>query len=587
MPLDAVTLGAVSDELNTLLCGARIEKVHQPEKDEIVLLLKTSGGAQRLVISASSEHPRIHITKDLKENPIAPPMFCMLLRKHLTGAKINSITRMGFERAVDINFLTRNELGDITTRHLICEIMGRNSNIILLDENEKIIDSIKHVDLTVSTVRNILPGLKYMLPPDNKERLNPDFSTKDDYYNLIKNAHEGREPEKEIVSGVMGISPLLAGECVYRAVGERKVLAGELDDEKMHLCAEELEKMFKKAKNGEITPCIIIDKTQNRAVDFAPFLLMQYGEDSVVIKESLNEALYEFYHLRDLQAHIKNRSSNIIKVINNNLNRAQKKLDILQKELALSEKREEYRIWGDLISANLHRIKKGDRELVCQNFYEENAPECVITLDTVKTPSQNAQSYYKKYKKAKNTQINATVQIEKTVEEIKYLESVLYSVTNSQSPSDLTEIREELIKFGYIKNDNTKKHKEKQTQSKPMEFECDGYTIFVGKNNTQNDYLTLRIGKSRDLWLHTKNIPGSHVLVKYMGEDFPNNVIESAAKLAAFYSKGKNSSYVEVDYCPVSHVRKPSGAKSGMVIYEGYNTALVNPDEELAEKLRK
>ncbi len=577
MPLDAIALGAIADELNQELKGAKIEKIHQPERDEILLILKGQSGTKKLVISASSANSRVHLVEISKENPSAPPMFCMLLRKHLTGGRIESVKRLGFERVVDIEISSRNELGDITSRHLVCEVMGRNSNIIFLDENRKIIDSVKHIDLTVSSVRNILPGLLYMMPPD-AERLNPLTATEEDYLQVLENAPHGRETERAVTDSVMGISPLLAGECVYRVCGSRNLVIGELSGEEKEKIATELFCLFEKAKNLDFNPCVIYSANENKAKDFAPFEIKQY-ESSMNIKKvnSVNEAACEFYFARDLQTRMNDRSAAITKVITNNIRRAQKKLDILQGELKEAEDREKLKISGDLITANLYKIEKGDEKLVVQNFYDSDYSEIEIKLDSKLTPSQNASRYYTKYKKAKNTEIYATQQIELTLKELDYLESVLYSVSNAQTPSHLGEIRAELALNGYIKSESGKKKREKNENSKPYEFEYNGYTIFVGRNNIQNDMLTLKMSRSRDLWLHAKNIPGSHTLVKYKGEEFPNDVIEVAASLAAYYSKGKNSPYLEVDYCPVSHVKKPNGAKPGMVIYEEYSTAYVTP----------
>lgn len=588
MPLDAVALGAIAHELNGVLAGAKIEKIHQPERDEILLVIKSTAGVKKLVMSASSANSRIHLVEEGKENPLTPPMFCMLLRKHLTGGRIESVERLGFERAVDVKISCRNELGDITERHLICEAMGRNSNIIFLDENRKIIDSVKHIDLTVSSVRNILPGLLYMMPPDSG-RLNPEFASVEDFVSLLKSSPEGREADRAITDGVMGISPLLAGECIYRASGSRNLFVGELTEVQIKKIAEELYNLFKTVREKEICPCVIYSQDGRKAADFAPIEIRQY-ESAMKIKfaESMNDAACEFYFMRDMQARMNDRSAAVTKVVTNNLRRAEKKLNILQGELKEAENREKFKIYGDLITANLYRMKKGDETLMAQNFYDENAGEVEIKLDVKLSPSQNASRYYTKYKKAKNTEIYASEQIEKTIEEIKYLESVLYSVSNAQTPQHLSEIRSELVSYGYIKGDTGKKKKEKNTAcTKPYEFQYKGYTIYVGRNNIQNDMLTLKMSRSRDLWLHTKNIAGSHTLVKYMGEEFPDDVIEVASSIAAFYSKGKNSPYVEVDYCPVSHVKKPNGAKPGMVIYEGYNTAFVKPDGDLAEKLKK
>jgi len=580
MPLDAVALGAVCKELNNELSGAKVEKIYQPERDEIVLSVKTPQGSKKLVISAGSANARMHLTDDMKENPSQPPMFCMLLRKHLSSAKINSIERVGYERIADIEFSARNEMGDLTKKHLICEVMGRNSNIILLDENEKIIDSVKHIDLTVSSVRNVLPGLKYFMPP-SPDKIDPLKATEEDYFSMLQKIPGGREADRAISEHVLGISPLLSGECIFKVCNTRNKLAGELSDNEKRLIAKELNTIFKRAEDGDYSPCIIINEIDKKAMDFSPFEIFQYGDKAVCKKlPRINDALCEFYNMRDLRARMNDRSSNITRIINNNLRRAEKKLNILQSELKEAENREHLRICGDLITANLYRIKKGDSEITAVNYYEENQPEIKIRLDITKSPSKNAEHYYTKYKKAKNTEIYATKQIEITIDEINYLESVLFSVQSAKTPSELSEIRAELSEAGYIKSENKKKKKEKQpAPGKPMEFSYKGYTIYVGKNNVQNDYLTLRMGRARDLWLHTKNIAGSHTLVKYNGEEFPDDVIETAAKLAAYFSKGRNSSLVEVDYCPVSHVKKPSGAKAGMVIYEGYNTALVPPEE--------
>ena len=588
MPLDAVALGAIAHELDSKLKGAKIEKIHQPERDEILLIIKGQSGTKKLVISASSANSRIHLVEESKENPSTPPMFCMLLRKHLTGGRIESIKRLGYERAVDIEISSRNELGDIIARHLICEVMGRNSNIIFLDENRKIIDSVKHIDLTVSSVRNILPGLLYMMPPDT-ERLNPETAMAEDYLKALENAPEGREAERAITDSVMGISPLLAGECVYRACNARSLFIGELTQVQKERIAQELFDLFQKAEKLEFSPCVVYSADGKKVVDFAPFEITQY-ESQMKIKKisSINDAACEFYFTRDLQSRMNDRGSAITKIVSNNMRRAQKKLDILQGELKEAEEREKLKIAGDLITANLYRIKKGDEKIVVENFYDSDFSEIEIKLDSKLTPSQNASRYYTKYKKAKNTEIYAGKQIEITLKEIEYLESVLYSVSNAQTPSHLAEIRSEHASRGYVKNETGRKKKDKNIESsKPYEFEYNGYTIYVGRNNIQNDMLTLKMSRSRDLWLHAKNIAGSHTLVKYMGEEFPNDVIEIAASLAAFYSKGKNSPYLEVDYCPVNHVKKPNGAKSGMVIYEGYNTAFVKPDGELAERLMK
>ena len=587
MPFDAIALGAVAFELNNILVGGKIEKIHQPERDELLFVIKNNRETYKLVISAGSAHSRVHLVKESKENPITPPMFCMLLRKHLIGGKIESVSRLGFERVIDLKISCRNELGDLTTRHLICETMGRNSNIVFLDEEMRIIDSVKHVDLTVSSRRNILPGLKYMMPPDTG-RMNPETATKSDYENVLKNSPEGREADRAITDSVMGISPLLASECIYRACGNGRLKIGELSESDIEKISDELHLMFQKSFECDFTPCILYAQEGNKVIDFAPFMIGQYEAGArTVLTDSVNKAACEYYFMRDMSARMNERGAAVTKVVTNNLRRAEKKLNILQKELKEAENREHLKVCGDLITSNIYRINKGDKVLSAENYYDDGKV-IDIPLDERLSPSQNATRYFTKYKKAKNTEIYATEQIGITVKEIEYLESVLYSICNAQTPQHLAEIRAELSLFGYIKAEKSKGKKDKNPPAgKPMEFEYNGYTIFVGRNNIQNDVLTLRMSRSRDLWLHTKNIAGSHTLVKYMGEEFPDDVIEVAASIAAFYSKGKNAPYVEVDYCPVSHVKKPNGAKAGMVIYEGYNTALVKPDGDLANKLQK
>jgi len=465
--------------------------------------------------------------------------------------------------------------------------MGRNSNIIFLDQDMRILDSVKHIDLTVSSLRNILPGLKYMMPPDSG-RINPEIATIDEYLSVLKKAPEGKETSGAIVTSVMGISPLLAGECVYKVCGNADLRVGELTETDKQNVANELFNLFQASVNNEFSPCVIYSADKKKVIDFAPFLVKQFENGAEILPaETMNKAACEFYFVRDMQARMNDRSSTIVKVVTTNLKRAEKKLDILQGELKEAEKREQYKVFGDIITANMYKIQKGDTKLETQNFYD-NGKDIEIPLDLRLTPSQNATKYYTKYKKAKNTELYAAKQIEITISEIEYLESVLFSLSNAQTPQHLSEIREELVNSGYINPERSKTKKDKNpTIGKPMEFEYNGYTIFVGRNNIQNDILTLRMSRSRDLWLHTKNIAGSHTLIKYNGEEFPNKVIEVAASIAAFYSKGKNSPYVEVDYCPVSHVKKPNGSKAGMVVYEGYSTAFVKPDGELADKLRK
>ncbi len=583
MPLDASAVRCIAYEINNLLSTGRIEKIYQPEKDEIVLVVKSMGRSMRLVISANSQNPRIYITENVKENPSEPPMFCMLMRKHILSGRICDVKSVDFERIIDICIESRNEMGDVVKKHLICEIMGKNSNIILTNEEGKIIDCIKHIDITVSRVRNLFPGLTYHLPPDG-ERENPLESKKEDFERILTDSGEGKSCEKAILSALCGVSPLMAREAVYTSCGRSDKLIGELVDGEREALARCLWEMFGRIRENIYTPQILYKEGEGKPFDFAVYEITQYEGDIVKKREeSICAVLELFYQERDTAERMRSRSYALMKNITSLLDRLRKKCVLLEDTLKESAERDKYKIFGDIITANLYRMSQGDKILKAVNFYDEEQKEIEIALDESKSPAKNAQQYYRKYQKAKTAEVEAAKQLEKAVEEIWYLESVVSEIEDCKTPSELEEIRGELIDAGVIKTVSTKKKQVKKKISMPQRYEFEGYSIYAGKNNLQNDYLTLKMGRANDLWLHTKNIPGSHVLIKHMGEDFPPEVIEAAAVIAATNSKGKNAPRVDVDYCPVSHVKKPNGAKAGMVIYEGYNTASVAPDEKMCE----
>lgn len=587
MPLDASAVRCAAYEIDKILKGGRIEKIYQPERDEIVLGIKTPEGNFRLVISANSANPRLYITGTVKENPQEPPMFCMLMRKHFSSGRIVSVKSVDFERITDITVEARNEMGDVVRKHLMCEIMGKNSNIILVNEDGRIIDSIKHVDITVSRVRNVFPGLTYTLPPDG-DRYNPLEMTREDFYAVLNEAAEGKSIDKALTARISGISPLMAREAAYKALGRCDCVIGEMSNADKEQCAAKLEEMFDKIRNYSFEVMLLYKKGDAKPFDFAVYPIEQYGEDFVCERvDGVCTALEMFYSKRDAAERMRSRSYALTKTVSVQLERIRKKIAILYTTLSECERKEEYRIAGDIITANLYCMEKGDKTLTAVNYYDEEQREITITLDETKSPSQNAQLYYKKYQKAKIAEVEAAKQIEKAEKEAEYLESVLVYIEMAQSPSALDEIKDELCDAGIIKSTFAKKKTAKKAKmSPPDEYLYMGYTIFSGRNNVQNDYLTLKVGRANDMWLHTKNIPGCHVIIKHQGEDFPKKVIEAAAIIAATNSKGKNSSKVEVDYCPVSHVKKPNGAKAGMVIYEGYFTAVVSPDEDFCEGLR-
>lgn len=587
MPLDASSVRAVVFETDKELGGGRIEKIYQPERDEIVLSVRTENGAKRLVVSANASNPRMYITKSVKENPAEPPMFCMLMRKHLAGGRIIKISQFGFERAADIEIESRSEMGDTVKKHIICEIMGKNSNIILTGEDGKIIDAVKHVDLSQSRVRNIFPTLTYRLPPDTG-RLNPLEAGETDFERAIKEAPPGKKLDKALPALIGGISPLIVREALFRA-GVASYETGGQSEGDIRKTAVELKNIFEKVKKCEFSPTLIYEKDASAPMDFSSVDIFQYTGDFKTIRVgSMSEAMETFYSERDARERMRARSYALLKNVSSQLERIRKKKPLLFDTIKDAEGREKYKIAGDLITANLYRLKNGDESLICENFYDENLSETTIALDKAKSPSQNAQMYYKKYAKAKTALVEAAKQIEAAERDEEYLESVISEIERAKTPSELEEIHGELVREGIIKSGARDGKKEKKTPSRsgPEEYSYMGYEIYSGKNNVQNDYLTMKTGRAKDLWLHTKNIPGSHVLVKYKGEEFPADVIRAAAVIAATKSSGAAAPKVDVDYCPVSHVRKPNGAKPGMVVYEGYNTASVAPDKDFCEKLR-
>ena len=573
MALDAVCIKGICAELSEKLLNGRIDKIHQPEKDEIVIHVRTFTDNYRLVISAGSAHPRIHLTNTQKKNPITAPMFCMLLRKHLGSGKIIAIEQAGFERIIKISVESYDELGDLTVKHIIAEIMGRNSNIILVNDDMKIIDSIKRVDFTVSTVRQVLPGLEYVLPPTQERTPLTDVNS-DTAIDFTK----PQSAEKALMSSVSGISPLTAREVIYRALGRTDVNTAELNLNKQSSVKAELIRLAEKVKNGKFAPCVIKEKSSGRLIDFSAIEIRQYeGLAEVTETETLSTALDDFYSIRDMHERMRQRSADMVKLLGNAAERTEKKITILVKTLKDAENKDTYKIMGELITANLYRIKDGDRELTAENYYD-NMNEIKIPLLPELSASQNAQRYFKRYNKAKTAETEAAKQLKNAREELDYIESTLAAVENAETETDLREIRAELIKEGYLKRRQDNKRR-KNKPSEPLHFvSSDGFDIYVGKNNTQNDYVTTKLANSSDLWFHTKNIHGSHTIIKLgINKDVPRTTVIEAAQLAAYYSKARESSQVPVDYTKIKNVKKPNGAKPGMVIYEGYNTIYVTP----------
>ncbi|MBE7052460.1 MAG: fibronectin/fibrinogen-binding protein [Ruminococcaceae bacterium] len=586
MALDGIVISALAKECEKRMVGARIDKIHQPEKDELIIGLRAPGDALKLLICANPSFPRFHITNSQKENPEKPPMFCMLLRKHISGGKILYVRQEGFERIVRIGIESYDELGYLSEKHLIIEIMGKHSNIILTDKDDKILDSIIHVDLSVSSVRQVLPGLPYFAPPEQGKK-NPLDATRDDI--AFDLSHDDLPVWKQIMNAYQGISPLVAREAVYRGVGLGEIMGPEASHDDLEKITLNFFAIMEDMKEGAYNPCVISDKQTKKMLDFCAIDIAQYGSGANIEHyPSMSEAVESFYMKKASSESIRQKCGDLSKTVATNLDRCRKKLQLQGEILAKAAKRDKYKIYGDLITANIYQISQGMEEVRVINFYSENAEEVTIPLKTDITPAKNAQRYYQKYNKEKTAEAETLKQKKLNEIEIDYLESVQEAILKAETGAEVVQIRDELIEEGYLKNRGRLLKKKKKEQITPMHFVSDdGYDIYVGKNNKQNDYVTLKLSRSTDIWFHTKGIHGSHTIVKCDDAmQVPDRTYMQAARLAAYYSKGRSSESVPVDYTEVKNVKKPSGAKPGMVIYVSYNTLYVTPDEEEAQRLR-
>ncbi|MDE6833325.1 MAG: NFACT family protein [Ruminococcus sp.] len=580
MALDGAFLFAVKNEL-TQLIGGRIEKIHQPSREEVIISIRTRQGSKKLYISANAGSARIHITEKNVDNPQTPPMFCMLLRKRLGNGKLIDIRQDGLERILFLDFECVNELGDVVVITLACEIMGRCSNLIIVS-NGKIIDSIKRVDSEMSRERMVLPAMTYTLPPKN-DRLN--FLTADGE-EIIDRLHEYSQAElsKALIRVFEGISPVLAREWAFYA-GNGQHLDGNVSGQALVRLLFIIKRTQIQLLNGEC--CFNAVCTKDGILkDFSFIPLTQYG-DFMDNKElpTASALLDYFYSERDNAIRTKQRANDLFRLLVNLTDRITRRISVQREELSACSDRDYYKLCGDLISANIYRIKKGDSSVLLENFYEESCPVIEINLDVRKTPSQNAQHFYNEYKKSVTAEKKLTEQIRRGEEELQYLDSVFDSLTRATSENDIIQLRLELREQGYIKSTNSKAKPPKALP--PIEYKSsDGYTILVGRNNYQNDKLSLKFAEKSDIWLHTQTITGSHVIIVTNGETPPDRTIEEACIIASVNSKGRDSNLVPVDYCLARYVKKPSGAKPGKVIFTNYKTAFVKPDSELEKNLR-
>ena len=576
MSLDGIFLNSIINELNNKLSGGRVDKIHQPDKNEIVLSIRSKGENYKLLITAIGSSPRLHLTNITRNNPAEPPMFCMLLRKHLTGAHIRGVRQINFDRIVEISFECRDELGTVVHKSLITEIMGKHSNIIFINEsNNTIIDSLKRIAENVSSVRQVYPGLKYAAPPGS-DKLNPMTVTGDLFMKEIQSVNSGIYIFDFLYKNFTGFSPFISREICYLANLNESTCLGELSGRNK----EEIWTAF----------CKIIDRINQRDFSYNiyydenkpyGFYCMEIEHLKKYDKKSFSspgELLDEYYYDLDNKNKINQRVSNFIKSINTKISRNKKKAEKQRNELLNAEDRDKYMVYGQLILSNLHKTPENNK-LAVVNYFDPEQKEILIPLDPKFSLSQNSQKFFKKYNKLKKAQDELEKLIDSTISEISYLENILFSIEECETEDDLDEIYSELTAEGFMKR-KSKAGTTKGSKSITRFISSQCHEILAGKNNMQNDMITFKIGKKEDYWFHAKNMPGSHVIIITKGDELTDDEYVEAARIAAFYSKGKTSDTVEVDYTKKSNVKKPPNAKPGFVIYDTNYSMLAEPNIE-------
>ena len=579
MSLDGAFLHIVKGELSPLI-GSRVDKVYQPSREEIVISLRTfRDGTKKLIFSANSMSARVNLTEAAFENPQQPPMLCMLLRKHLGGGRLTDIRQDGLERILYFDFECTNEIGDVVTNTLIAEIMGRHSNIILVRDG-RVVDSVKRITDDISSVRRVLPNIEYETPP-REERLCLTECSADEVLAAIEGSPE--RLAKKLTAVLEGISPIFARECAYYSAKDVDAVCAELSDSAKDRLRFILGKA-KKALDGEAEFTLVSD-LNGKKKDFCFINIEQYSTGMLISHcESANALLDSFFAAADRTERTKQRAHDLLKLLMNAYERVSRKIELQKKELAECSEREVFRVCGDLLNANIYRLEKGMTKVTLEDFYTGEPRE--ITLDARLSPAQNAQKYYNEYRKLDTAEKMLTDLIGKGQQELVYIDSVFDAVSRTDSETDLAEIRRELREQGYLRGGVRADEKVKKL-SEPLKFRSsEGFDILVGRNNRQNDQLTLKTAKATDIWLHTQGLAGSHVIIRTEGKEVPEQTLFEAAMLAAYHSKGRESSQVPVDYTAVKFVKKPAGAKQGMVIFTNNRTLFVAPDEGLCERLK-
>lgn len=584
MAFDGITVSAIVSEIKKNTLGGRIDKIYQPESDEIVLNIRSIGNMYRLTLSANPSHPRLFFTDKQPTNPQNPPLFCMVLRKHLQSGKIVGIEQPSFERIVNIYVESLNEMGDYSVKKLVLEIMGRHSNLILADENNIVLDCAKHITHDKSSVREVLPGKEYVLPP-SQNKLDPLELERESFIELAKGSAD-KKLQAFIYTNYTGIAPQTADEICCRAGLDSSDNLSQTSSEQLDKLYSSFEELMYDIKAEKLSPEIALDGS--KIADFAPYTMTRFNELEKQSFGSMSEVIAYYYAQKDFTYRMNQKTQDLKHLVVSNIERCARKKEMQQKTLKEIAGRDKYKLYGELLTANIYSVKKGMTSVSLPNYYSQDMENIDIPLDANMTPSENAQRYFKRYNKEKRTFTALQTQIKQNDEELAYLESVLTSVESCRDEQDIKDIREELKDEGYIKRIKQKKGMKTNKHSSPMHFKSsDGFDIYVGKNNKQNDELTIHFAKSGDIWLHTKQIPGSHVIIVTDGKSVPEETLTEAATLAAFFSKGKTSSLVPVDYTEKRNVKKPNGSKPGFVIYTTNKTAYITPSEEAVDKIKQ
>jgi len=596
MALDAIYIKALCRELSDILVGCKVDKVQQPQKDELIITfrgagLKSSGlksGDSRLLLSANSNYPRLHLTKGERVNPQSAPMFCMLLRKRLSGARLVRIVQPVDERIAALEFEGFTELGDKAYPTIIIEMMGRHSNIIFtegrMDGENRILGAVKTVDFSMSSVRQIMAGISYELPPA-QDKLSLFDTDGSELEALLKSGQTGTL-DKYLQSAIKGISPIAARELAFLSCKSDSAIISEMSEEEHFRLSFFFERMKEKIMSESFKACMVADKETGLPFDFCFMEISQYGAAAeTVIFDTMSGLLDVFYEKKDKAERDRTRVSSVLKTLSNNDEKLRKKLIAQKDELESCKNRDQLRMFADLLMANLHLCERGNNKVTVYNFFDEESKEVTIPLNIKLNAHQNAQNYYKEYKKAKSAEAYLTEQISLGEQELTYIDSVIEALGRAQNEKDYEEITDELAASGYMKRKRQDKNYKKIKNDKRssdvqfMTFEAeDGFVIIAGKNNKQNDLVTLKTGKGSDWWFHAKNMPGCHAVILCEGRTPPESVMLYAAQIAATYSRGAGGNVVAVDYTQVKNVHKPSGAKPGMVIYEGHKTAFVTAE---------